>query len=199
VPEVLAVGGPTSYLSTWFLAAPLPVVPPVKQRSFYPRGNALTETMPFTDRDGVLWLVYIEGVQPDPQRRRWGQAQLPGRRLRFDSATESRTSTHVPAGSPYLTEERLQGLLDHTHPVPVAGPQSRAAGTIALLPATSESGAPTKQPGGAALEASRRLWRWAWDRVPRVLDRLKQFVSAVLDARQLLEGAIRSGAPRARR
>ena len=163
----------------------------MKQQPFYPRGNALTETMPFTDPDGVRWLVYIEGVPPDPQRRRWGQAVLPGRRLRFDSATESRTSTHVPAGSPYLTEERLQGLLDQTHPVLLAGPQSRAAATRARLPPTSESGA-REQPVGAASEASRWRWRWASERAPRLLDRLKQFVSAAVGAMRLLESTIRS-------
>ena len=150
----------------------------MKQQSFYPRGNALTETMPFTDPDGVRWLVYIEGVPPDPQRRRWGQAVLPGRRLRFDSATESRTSIHVPAGSPYLTEGRLQGLLDETDPVLVAGPQP---------------------PVGAASEVSRWLWTWASEQAPRLLDRFKRFVSAVLSAMQGLESAIRSRPRRARR
>jgi len=199
-PEALVVGGPTPYLSLRFLASPLPVAPPVKQQqSFYPRGNPLTETMPFTDPDGVRWLVYIEGVPPEPQRRRWGQAVLPGRRLRFDSATESRTSIHVPAGSPYLTEERLQGLLDQTHPVPVAGPQLRAAATRARLPPTSKSGAPGKRPVGAASEASRWLWRWTSEQAPQLLDRFKQFVSAVLSAMQVLESAIRSGPRRARR
>ena len=171
----------------------------MKQQSFYPRGNALTETMPFTDPDGVRWLVYIEGVPPDPQRRRWGQTVLPGRRLRFDSATESRTSIHVPAGSPYLTEERLQGLLDQTHSVLLAGPKSRAAAPLAPLPPASESGARGEQPVGAASEASRWRWRWASDRAPRLLDRLKQFVSAAVGAMQVLEGAIRAGPRRARR
>ncbi len=171
----------------------------MKQQSFYPRGNALTETMPFTDPDGVRWLVYIEGVPPDPQRRRWGQTVLPGRRLRFDSATESRTSIHVPAGSPYLTEERLQGLLDQTHSVLLAGPKSRAPALLAPLPPASESGARGEQPVGAASEASRWRWRWASDRAPWLLDRLKQFVSAAVGAMQVLEGAIRAGPRRARR
>lgn len=170
----------------------------MKQQSFYPRGNALTETMPFTGPDGVRWLVYVEGVPPDPRRRRWGQVVLPGRRLRFDSAKESRTSIHVPAGSPYLTEERLQGLLDQTHPLSVAGPQSRGAATAALLPPTSESGAPGK-PVGVSSEASRWRWRWASDQAPRLLNRLKQLVSAAVGAMQVVEGAIRPGSRRARR
>ena len=171
----------------------------MKQQSLYPRGNALTETMPFTDPDGVRWLVYIEGLPPDPQRRRWGQTVLPGRRLRFDSVTESRMSIHVPAGSPYLREERLQGLLDQTHPVLLAGSKSRAAATLAPLPPTSESGGRGEQPVGAASEALRWRWRWASERAPRLLDQLKQFVSAVLSAMQVLEGAIRSRPRRARR
>jgi hypothetical protein len=74
---------------------------------FYPRGNPLTESMPFPDRDGVRWLAYIEGV---PSATRWqrSHAGLPGRRLRFDSPIESRATAHLPAGSP-----EDASLLDH--------------------------------------------------------------------------------------
>jgi hypothetical protein len=84
---------------------------------FYPRGNPLTESMPFTDGDGVSWLAYIEGAPPVPARL-WSQTVLPGRRLRFDSATESRVTARLPAGSPFLTDARLQALLDEAEPVP---------------------------------------------------------------------------------
>jgi hypothetical protein len=88
---------------------------------FYPRGNPLTESMPFPDRDGVSWLAYIEGV---PSATRWqrSRAGLPGRRLRFDSAIESRATPHLPAGSPFLADERLQALLDEAAPVPPETP-----------------------------------------------------------------------------
>jgi hypothetical protein len=82
----------------------------------YPRGNPLTESMPFTARDGGHWLVYIEGI-PEPRGRLWPRATIPGRHLRFDSATESRVTTELPAGSPFLADTRLQALLDRTHPV----------------------------------------------------------------------------------
>ena len=83
---------------------------------FYPRGNPLTESMPVTARDGVHWLAYIEGI-PQPRQGLWHRVTLPGRQLRFDSAAESRVTTELPAGSPFLAEERLQALLDQAHPV----------------------------------------------------------------------------------
>ena len=108
-----------------------PTVPPPRSRSrsharrvvstvpvtpFYPRGNPLTESMEFTDRDGAVWLVYIEGARR-PVRRQLGSATvLPDRHLRFDSATESRFTSVVPAGSPFLAEARLQSLMDEAQP-----------------------------------------------------------------------------------
>ena len=83
-----------------------------------PRGNPLTESMPFTDGGGVGWLAYIEGVPADRPPRLQGRTTLPGRRLRFDSATESRMTTQVPAGSPFLSDARLQSLLADAQPVP---------------------------------------------------------------------------------
>ena len=74
----------------------------------YERGNPLTQSMTFTDRDGAVWLAYVEGAEPAPTGRLRKPTVLPGRRLRFDSATESRFTTSVPAGSPWLAEARLQ-------------------------------------------------------------------------------------------
>jgi hypothetical protein len=170
----------------------------VKAQLLYPRGNALTDTMPFTDRDAVHWLVYVEGIPPDPRSRRWGQTVLPGRRLRFDSAMESRTSIQVPAGSPYLTEPRLQSLLDQAQPV-LAGPKPQAVAMRVPLPPPGESGARRERPGAAASEALRRLWRWASDPAPPLVNLLEQFVSALLATLQGLEGAMRSGLHRGRR
>jgi hypothetical protein len=79
----------------------------------FPRGNPLTESMELTDRDGRGWLVYIEGGQvSDPGRQRRAATVLPDRHLRFDSASESRFTALVPAGSPFLAAARLQSLLD---------------------------------------------------------------------------------------
>lgn len=82
----------------------------------YERGNPLTQSMTFTDRDGAVWLAYVEGAEPAPAGRLRKPTVLPGRRLRFDSATESRFTTSVPAGSPWLAEARLQSLLDEARP-----------------------------------------------------------------------------------
>jgi hypothetical protein len=84
--------------------------------SLYERGNPLTQSMTFTDRDGAVWLAYVEGAEPAPTGRLRKPTVLPGRRLRFDSATESRFTTSVPAGSPWLAEARLQSLLDKARP-----------------------------------------------------------------------------------
>jgi hypothetical protein len=74
--------------------------------------------MPFLASDGVHWLAYIEGTPPNPPPRLWQQIVLQGRRLRFDSVDESRMTSHLPAGSPFLTDGRLQALLDETELVP---------------------------------------------------------------------------------
>ncbi len=84
----------------------------------HPSGNALTESISFADRDGVEWLVYIEGL---PLRRQieWPRrTRLPGRALRFDCDVESRRTAVVPAGAPFLQRDRLEELLDHARAVP---------------------------------------------------------------------------------
>ena len=84
----------------------------------YPRGNPLTESMEFSDRDGAVWLVYIEGACQSPGRQLELPSAIPDRHLRFDSASESRFTSHPPAGSPFLAEARLQSLLDEAQPDP---------------------------------------------------------------------------------
>jgi hypothetical protein len=82
-----------------------------------PSGNALTDTVSFADRDSVEWLVYIEGL-PVSHRLEWPRrTRLPGRALRFDSAVESRRTSAVPAGAPYLALDRLADLLDRAQSV----------------------------------------------------------------------------------
>jgi hypothetical protein len=95
----------------------------------HPRGNPLTQSMEFTDRDGAAWLTYIEGcAQSCPERQPTSAAVLPPRHLRFDSATESRYTASLPAGSPFLSEARLQSLLDaaQSYPPPTIGSPGRA-------------------------------------------------------------------------
>lgn len=87
----------------------------------YPVGLPLTESMEFKGRDGTSWLVYIEAVPPPPPSRWRSQSLLPARRLRFDSVRESRIATPVPAGAPFLTDVRLQGLLDRSAVLDLSG------------------------------------------------------------------------------
>jgi hypothetical protein len=85
----------------------------------------------------VGWLAYIEGVPTDRPPRLQGRTTLPGRRLRFDSATESRMTTQVPAGSPFLSDARLQSLLDDAQPVPPPAPTTPPAVKRRPWPPTS--------------------------------------------------------------
>ena len=85
--------------------------------SLYPRGNVLTEPMPFTARDGSPWLAYIEGIA-EPRARSPEEPTLPGRRLRFDSLTESRATPVLPPGSPFLSDVQLHELLDRAQVIP---------------------------------------------------------------------------------
>ena len=96
------------------------VVPTVSLARFYPRGDPLTQSMEFKDREGGVWLAYVESAPgaPIPRRRRRRASVLPERHLRFDSATESLFTSLVPAGSPFLPEARLQFLLDEAHSDP---------------------------------------------------------------------------------
>lgn len=91
-----------------------------------PRGIPLTESMPFTGRDGGQWLAYIEGAPPEHPWGMWYRTMLPQRRLRFDSASESRVAELVPPGAPFLAEHRLQLLLESARPVPPPPPVVRS-------------------------------------------------------------------------
>jgi hypothetical protein len=72
--------------------------------------------MEFKDRDGAVWLAYIEGAELLPRQEPTTATVLPERHLRFDSVTESRFTSQLPAGSPFLAEARLQSLLDEARP-----------------------------------------------------------------------------------
>jgi hypothetical protein len=110
------------------------VVSTVSVARFYPRGNPLTQSMEFTDRDGAVWLAYIEGTGRSPERQLGSATLLPDRHLRFDSATESRFTSLLPAGSPFLPEARLQSLLDESRPDP---PSDLATGSPARAPSSA--------------------------------------------------------------
>jgi hypothetical protein len=116
----------------------------------YPRGNPLTESMEFTDRDGAVWLAYIEGAGLSPSREPTSATVLPERHLRFDCATQSRFTCVVPAGSPFLGEARLQSLLDEAQSelAPASTSDSSARDRSSLGSRMSESST-------RALESSR--------------------------------------------
>src|SRR3954452_8332760 len=99
---------------------------------FYPRGNALTEPAPFTDVDGADWLVYIEGVPVTPHAGWRTCTRLPQRRLRFDSLLNSRATSAVPPGAPFLRAEQVQSLLERAHSVERCLRWSRRLGAAAL-------------------------------------------------------------------
>lgn len=76
--------------------------------------------MEFTDSSPRAWLAYVEAAPPVRRWRFLSETVLPGRRVRFDSADESRATTRVPAGSPFLPEPRLQMLLAESAALPAA-------------------------------------------------------------------------------
>ena len=100
--------------------------------------------MEFTDRDGAGWLAYIESTQQAPGKQRGSASVLPDRHLRFDSATESRFTSLVPAGSPFLAEARLLSLLDEAQP------------DLPLAVATSSPARALSNPGYRVIEWSAR-------------------------------------------
>jgi hypothetical protein len=134
------------------------VVSTVSRTPSYPRGNPLTESMEFTDRDGVVWLAYIESAPGTPRRQRGRAAVLPDRHVRFDSAIESRFTSHVPAGSPFLAEARLQSLLDEAQPdLPLA--VTTGLPTRALLSPVTEWSARAVESGREAIADGSKRWQ----------------------------------------
>ena len=162
----------------------------------YPKGNPLTHSMEFTDRDGKLWLAYIEGVPPVEPHWFWNVTALPGRRLRFDASEDSRVSNEVPAGAPFLSDARLQALLDGAGPVPARPAAERA--TPDQLARVNRWAA---QAGDLA-RATQTTWsgRWAGGAVKRrqLRYRLRRTILAV-EARLIHLEEIVSGRRRAGR
>src|SRR5215218_9123081 len=134
------------------------VVSKASRTPSYPRGNPLTESMEFTDRDGVVWLAYIEGAPLTPSEQRGRAAVLPDRHLRFDSPVESRFASHVPAGSPFLAEARLQSLLDNAEPdIPMAS--TTDSPKRALIGPVTEWSARAVESGREVIADGSRCWQ----------------------------------------
>jgi hypothetical protein len=134
------------------------VVLPTPRTPSYPRGNPLTESMEFTDRDGIVWLAYIEGAPLTLSEQRGRAAVLPDRHLRFDSPVESRFTALVPAGSPFLAEARLQSLLDDAQPdLPLA--VTTESPTRALISPVTEWSARAVESGREVIADGSRCWQ----------------------------------------
>jgi hypothetical protein len=115
--------------------------------------------MEFTDRDGVVWLAYIEGAPQTPRQQRGKAAVLPERHLRFDSAIESRFTSHVPAGSPFLAEARLQSLLDEAQPELPPLAVTTGSPTRALFSPVTEWSARAVESGREVIADNSRRWQ----------------------------------------
>jgi hypothetical protein len=124
-----------------------------------PRGVPLTDSMPFVARDGVRWLAYLEGFIPERPWVMWYRTLLPGRRLRFVSAGESRMITCIPAGAPFLSEDRLRTLLDNARPLPPAPPSRPSRYSPWRRNPVSNWTARAGDLGGAVMAESVRRWR----------------------------------------
>jgi hypothetical protein len=134
------------------------VVSDAPPRPAYPRGTPLTDAVTLTDDAGTCWLVYVEPAPSDPPLRR-SAAVLPGRRLRFDSLERSLVVAPIPAGSPFLSDERLQRLLAEARPVPAPAPPAVSG----LIPARAlrsvDWAGSVAAAAGAVREIAGRQWR----------------------------------------
>ena len=158
----------------------------------YPRGNPLTESMEFSDRDGTVWLVYIEGVPRPPGWHLESATALRDRHLRFDSASESRFTSHLPAGSPFLAEVRLQSLLDEAQPDP---PLTMTTGSPA--PALSSAKDQAIEWSTGAVEAGReamadwpRQWRQTASRMGALRRHLHELLSGATNTMHGMVGVL---------
>ena len=154
------------------------VVSTVPPAPSYPRGNPLTESMEFTDRDRAVWLVYIESAPRPPGWYLESGTALPDRHLRFDSASESRFTSHLPAGSPFLAEARLQSLLDEAQPDP---PLTMTTGSPAPALSSPEDRAIDWSTG--AVEAGREAigdWSRQWQQTASRMETLRGHVHELL-------------------
>ena len=117
-------------------------------------GTPLTPVVELTGPDGVRWVAYVEGVPPVRHRHVLSETLLPGRRMRFDSANDSRVNPTVPAGSPFLAGGRLQAILAGATSLPRSQPPSPSRDSLRRR----RWGVPR---GG-------RAWAWVCDTAARV-------------------------------
>ena len=118
--------------------------------------------MPLSGPDGTEWVAYVEGVPPEPVGILGRRTVLPGRRLRFDSAGESRTTGRVPAGAPFLTAARLVALLTASDPFPPPAAPARPPAHVRLRRLSEDLRSWARQLRRRAASAAAR-WAPRWD------------------------------------
>ena len=131
------------------------ITPPPRRP--YPRGNPLTDSVTVTDGAGIAWLAYVEPAPSETPLRR-SATVLPGRRLRFDSADVSLIVSPIPAGSPFLTEDRLRALLGRAEPIPRPEPPPARRIPVRTLWSV-DWGESLSAAVGAVRDAGARQWR----------------------------------------
>ena len=170
--------------------------PPIR-----PPGVPLTDVMNLTGRDGTRWIVYVEAVPSNRRRARIsGVDLLPDRRLRFDSASESRVLSEVPAGSPFLPEVRLQELLAFAAPLAGAappGPLPEPDRESSRLPARGIKLGAAVAATAAVTEGARR-WRQARERQRSIRSRVERGLAGAAERVTLWVGALLEATRRAR-
>jgi hypothetical protein len=160
--------------------------------------------MDLTSRDGTRWAVYVEAVPSNRRRARIsGVDLLPDRRLRFDSNSESRVLSEVPAGSPFLPEARLQELLAFAAPLAGAGSPAEVSLPPEADRGSSQSPARALQLGAAvaataAVTEGARRWRQARERQRSIRSRLDRGLAAAAERVTLWVGALLQATRRAR-
>jgi hypothetical protein len=156
--------------------------------------------MEFTAGDGTCWLVYIEAIPLPPPPRWRAPTLLPARRLRFDAVSQSRVTTPVPAGSPFLTETRLQTLLDGAIPVGLweLGAVSREDRQRWLVRTGAHAGLAVAAVAGAALAESSRRLKQAAERHRSFRSRTEALVAEAGSRVSMWVTELLKGRPRAR-
>jgi len=122
--------------------------------------------------------VYIESAPRPPGWYLESGTALPDRHLRFDSASESRFTSHLPAGSPFLAEARLQSLLDEAQLDP---PLAMTTGSPAS--ALSSPGDLAIEWSTGAVEAGREAigeWSQQWQQTASRMVALRRHLHELL-------------------
>lgn len=156
--------------------------------------------MPFTALDGACWLAYVEGIPADPPPRWRHRAVIPGRRLRFDSTFDSRVSSLLPAGSPFLPEALLRELLEAAETLPPPPhPTRRREDTHSRSSSVTQWATQARDQARSTAANWAEQWREGAAQRQALRDRIWQLTSGAYHAVvALLSDGLRAGGRRAR-